>query len=397
MSNHPSYYSSLTTDYPDYIPNTNARQIQLDIHRTFPEEEFYSNEANLLKIERICNAYGKRCYLIGYCQGFNQMVGRILEVVQNEEEAFWLFTQLVEQRLPCGFFCELAEMLTYYKLVTSILQEEFSHVYKHLQSHGIDLYFNNIIYKWLLSLFLQSVHAEVQMIIWDMLLLEGTVVLFKSIIALVSIFEDEIMSVASLEEANTFFGVTIERKLTASEIDTIKNYLIIKLYNFNEEELRVQKNKILPETIEEIKNSGQYLLIKASQQNITCDLDWPLCAYDYKYRENITDFFVYSKLNGIDVKDNYLDDRNDNKHTTKLNKNEDTKKNGVIKEDIFANLLIQRNKHCCNSNVKTISNIVNKINNGENINYDALLQQRKELFDKYNEGIQVKRGNLLNN
>ena len=363
----------------------------MDIHRTFPEEEFYTNEANLLKIERICNAYGKRCYSIGYCQGFNQMIGRILEVVKNEEEAFWVFTQLVEQCLPFGFFYEFAEMLTYYKLVTSVLQESYSHIYKHLQDKGVDLYFNNIIYKWLLSLFIQSVHPDVQMIIWDMLLLEGTVVLFKSIIALVGIFENEIMSITSLEEANVFFGNTIERKLTQNEIDTIKKYLVIKLYNFNEEELRIQKNKILPETIEEIKRSGQYLLVKASsQQKITCDLDWPLCVYDYTYRENITDFCVYSKLNGIEIKDNYLNKRN-NKD------NKDNTKNEVMKEEIFANLLIQRNKHCCNSNVKTISDILNKINNGEDINYNALQQQRKELFDKYNEGTVIKRDDLLNN
>jgi hypothetical protein len=391
MANHPSYYADLTTHYPDYIPNPNARQIQLDIHRTFPEEQFYTNEANLLKIERICNAYGRRCYSIGYCQGFNQMVGRILEVVKNEEEAFWVFTQLVEQCLPFGFFCELAEMLTYYKLVTSILQENYSHIYKHLQDNSVDLYFNNIIYKWLLSLFLQSIHPDVQMIIWDMLLLEGTVVLFKSIIALVGIFENEIMNLTSLEEANVFFGITIERKLTESEIDTIKKYLVIKLYNFNEEELKEQKNIILPETIEEIKSSGKYLPVKAAQQKMTCDLDWPLCVYDYKYRKNITDFCVYSKLNGIDIKDNYLDKFHN------YNENKDNKQNRTTKEEIFSNVLIQRNKHCCNSNVRTISNVVNKMDNGEKITYNILLQTRKEIFDKYNKGNIIKREDLLNN
>ena len=401
MTNNPNYYASLSTNYPDYIPDPNTNQIDLDIHRTFPEEEFYKNEENLAKIKRICNAYGRRCYAVGYCQGFNHMVGRILEVVGNEEEAFWIFTQLVEQCLPCDFFCELAEMLTYFKLVTCVLEDNFSHVFEHLRSIMVDLYFNNTIYKWLLSLFIQCVHPDIQIIIWDMLLLEGTVVLFKSIIALVSIFENEIMNISSLEEANQFFEITITRKPTPTEIETIKKYLIVKLFDFDEEELKIQKNKIFPDTVEEIKANGRYVHTRATIKEINCDLDWPLCAHDVTYRQDISDYFVYSTLNGINIKDNYIDELEQQQESKKKNEKEIKKEikkesnDSLIKERSFINALIQRRKHCCNSEIMTMRYFVDKSNKGEIVNYDEVDNRRKELYENYKEKISFKREDLL--
>ena len=63
--NNPNYYLNLTKNYPDYIPCPYEDQINLDIPRTFP-------------------AYSRRNSSIGYCQGFNYIVGKILKLCQNE-------------------------------------------------------------------------------------------------------------------------------------------------------------------------------------------------------------------------------------------------------------------------------------------------------------------------
>lgn len=58
----------------------------------------------LPKIERICRAYAVRNTQINYCQGFNMIVGRLLQVV-NEEDAFWIFAQIIETRyFPNDYF-----------------------------------------------------------------------------------------------------------------------------------------------------------------------------------------------------------------------------------------------------------------------------------------------------
>ena len=51
-------------------------------------------------IKRICTAYSVRNNVIGYCQGFNFIVGRLLQVM-TEEEAFWTFTRIIELMMRC--------------------------------------------------------------------------------------------------------------------------------------------------------------------------------------------------------------------------------------------------------------------------------------------------------
>jgi len=48
------------------------------------------------------------CYLkwnptIGYCQGFNFIGAQLIKTL-NEEEAFWVLTQILESYLPLDFY-----------------------------------------------------------------------------------------------------------------------------------------------------------------------------------------------------------------------------------------------------------------------------------------------------
>jgi hypothetical protein len=66
------------------IPSPYEIQISLDIRRTFPEDSFFRYEENLEKLKRILLAYSIRNISIGYCQGFNFIVGKLLKVIENE-------------------------------------------------------------------------------------------------------------------------------------------------------------------------------------------------------------------------------------------------------------------------------------------------------------------------
>jgi hypothetical protein len=57
-------------------------------------------------IKRICTAYSVRNNVIGYCQGFNFIVGRLLQVM-TEEEAFWTFTRIIEHMMPLDYFANM--------------------------------------------------------------------------------------------------------------------------------------------------------------------------------------------------------------------------------------------------------------------------------------------------
>lgn len=83
--NNPNYYNNLTVNYPaDKIPSYYERQIGLDLKRTFPEDPYFQDEKVLKKLSNILLAYSRRSTTVGYSQGFNFIVGKILKEVNNE-------------------------------------------------------------------------------------------------------------------------------------------------------------------------------------------------------------------------------------------------------------------------------------------------------------------------
>ena len=88
MKNNPNYYENLSNNFPDFMPNPCENQIELDLKRTFPEDPFFQNEEVNAKLRRILIAYTRRTISIGYCQGFNHIVGKILKIIPNEVYIF---------------------------------------------------------------------------------------------------------------------------------------------------------------------------------------------------------------------------------------------------------------------------------------------------------------------
>ena len=82
--NNYDYYNSLLNQVPEDIPSTYDKIISVDLPRTFPSEVFFKKQANLEKLHRILLAYSRRNSLVGYCQGFNFIAGRILQIMGDE-------------------------------------------------------------------------------------------------------------------------------------------------------------------------------------------------------------------------------------------------------------------------------------------------------------------------
>ena len=78
------YYNDILNEYPDYVPSLFEKTIESDLNRTFPDEEFFKNQENINKIRNILIAFTRRNSSIGYTQGFNFIVGRLLQIVKNE-------------------------------------------------------------------------------------------------------------------------------------------------------------------------------------------------------------------------------------------------------------------------------------------------------------------------
>lgn len=89
MVSNKTYYNNLLANYPDYIPSPYQTQIECDLYRTFPTDPFFKEETNITKLRNVLLAYSHRNISVGYCQGFNFIVGKLLKIFENEVNFFY--------------------------------------------------------------------------------------------------------------------------------------------------------------------------------------------------------------------------------------------------------------------------------------------------------------------
>ena len=67
---------------------------------------------------------------IGYCQGFNYIVGKLLMMLNfNEEDVFWVFTQIAENYLPFDFYIKFAGVRVDMEIVKKIIKSTIKNIY----------------------------------------------------------------------------------------------------------------------------------------------------------------------------------------------------------------------------------------------------------------------------
>lgn len=117
----------------------------------------------------------------GYIQSMNYIVGRLVQVL-TEEEAFWVFTIIMEKYLPVDYMLDgLSGAMTDYKVFEHILIYRQPDVLKKLQEIRLqkdsDLsartVFQSSIISWFQSLFTYNLPEDTSMAILDLLFLRG--------------------------------------------------------------------------------------------------------------------------------------------------------------------------------------------------------------------------------
>ena len=73
------------------------------------------------------------------------------------EETFWVFTEVIERLLPLNYFTELVGMMTDYTLIKNLILRNNEEIIIHLKNLNCELYLNNMIHKWLITLFIEGV------------------------------------------------------------------------------------------------------------------------------------------------------------------------------------------------------------------------------------------------
>ena len=331
MLNNKGYYQKLLEIYPKTIPFPFEKTINYDLKRTFPQKTFFQDENNLQKLKNILMAFAYRNITIGYSQGFNFIAAKILLVIQNEEESFWVFTNILENYLPIDFYLKFTGVKVDMQVVKNLINSTLKYS---KNDETIDIILNNLLTKCFISLFSQSFQDCISNIIWDAFFIYGNIILYKAFIWVVYNLFDQKMKNFTIENIHNELIQKIEN---LDNIYTL-NYFLLLMNRITDENIKHNKNKIYDKTIKE--NSFPSF---ENLKNIQCDKSLPFCIKNrdidniYKYNQ----FIILKTNKPLNIINDYFFIESKN---CQENKENDLNKNNNL---TINDLLIERQKHFC--------------------------------------------------
>lgn len=337
----------------------------------------------------------------------------------REEDVFWIFVQIIENILPCEYYSELVGIMGDCSLCLKILKDTNKKIMKKFE--GFEVILNNLLYRWFISLFIENASKETFINIWDAMIFEGDIVLFRAVSAILEFLENDILHCDGMEQLTNLF----EEKVCKLVLNRDKFLTLLlednKILNINNSRDRYYK-QVVCTIIKSKKNEKQKKNpLDINGTEIECDLDWPFCFKEFEddekkiekiemsdqekeiknfqlksiqlvqtFRTNNPLFFIPSYFNinnEIKDKNNIIDDEEEIIKKSKLeavfgvDPTQRQKKISVSdklkdKVKIYQNLLIQRSEHLCRSKKQTSEEILAQdINEGTEQLSDNITRQ----------------------
>ena len=382
---HPGYYKFICEKYPNNANSIREEvEIEKDIKRSFPEEEFFRNNDNLDKFRRTLNAYFKK-NLSGYTQGCNQIVGRLLETINDEEKTFWVFSEMMENILTVDYFSRLLGLYTDIDIAICLLRDLYlpDVIHKLQKNSGYQILFDTLV-KWFVTLFIEHFPKKFQLLVWDVLFLDKKIVLYKVCIGLWQKYKNQILLLDGIE---SYVNFTKNFSLDFKDETFLKYILFIKNFEFDDDFLNLERKFIIQEKIIWEKNIKK----PKRKENDVCNTNWPSCIYDENTGKEYSDVVVYSQFNQSEIIEDYFKYENRDKYL-KNKKFLDLSNGHLIYDKInYENILIQRRNHVCykfNKNVKydvekdikkkeEIKKVINIENDSQNEDEDFIEKRKK--------------------
>ena len=353
---HPNYYKYILKKYPKSILSYDRigtkEQIEKDLRRTFPGEEYFKNSNNIEKLRNILTCYFNR-NLSGYTQGCNFIVGRLLEFIGDEEKVFWTFSQLMENILTVDYFSQMLGVYVEVDILMCLLRDLYTpELLKRLEKNDKLIYLQNILLQWFITLFIIKFPKNLQLFIWDLFFIEKKIVLYKVSISLMYKYRYEIASSDSLESLNKFLDETFSK---FNDIIFLKYILLIKNFEFDDEFLNLNRRNFIEKKKKmwEKDNKEKIELIKEKleERQDLCNVKWPICIYDASLKYQYNDTVIYRELNDCNIIEDYFEDDKYLRGKKYCNYKEEVDNSELDYESI----LIERKRHYCDEYHKNIS------------------------------------------
>lgn len=366
------------------MPNPNENQINLDIKRTFPQEKLCMEKKFLEKLKNILMCYSIRNTSVGYCQGMNFIVGRLLLIIDNEEQVFWIFIQIIEKILPLFYYSDLAGIIIETTIIDTFISFFLKGFYNFLLDNNFKLSLNNFIHKWMVSLFAQALSPEMVYTFLDFFFLEGEICLFKTALFIMVIMEKIIAEQKTFCEFEYIFNMFNEAPSHIHDPRNLIFFLCEKKFEVNDKDIKVYFEKlklpVLTKLKEEMKFSYKKQCLERQKslkrKNINCNPIWPTCLYD-NYNHIVVEYVVLKESKNPFIINDYYYIKNQG---DKIN-NFDELENNTKKE-----IIIERQKHICDDMklVNTSKNLIENLSK-RNINFEIFFDKKNKENDDTNK------------
>ncbi|XP_077554057.1 growth hormone-regulated TBC protein 1-like isoform X1 [Haemaphysalis longicornis] len=175
-----------------------------DVPRTFPDNVyFHGGGQQQASLFNVLVAYAQFNQGVGYCQGLNFVAGLLLLATEDEEATFWLLRALLERLLPDYYGRHMSGLLTDIEVLAQLIRHRMPLVHTHLAKQ--DVAWAIVTTKWFVCLFAEVLPIETVLRVWDCLFLEGSKVLFRVALTLVSHSQSRILAAQGLGEVMAAF------------------------------------------------------------------------------------------------------------------------------------------------------------------------------------------------
>ena len=295
------------------------------------------------KLKNILMCYSIRNTTVGYCQGMNFIVGRLLLIMDNEEQVFWIFIQIIEKILPLFYYSDLAGIIIETTIIDTFISFYLKKFYDSLLENNFKLSLNNFIHKWMVSLFAQALSPEMVYTFLDFFLLEGETCLYKGALLTEKKFE-------------------ISEKEIKLYTDKLKSPVLNKL----KEEMRASYKKQCIERRKSLK-----------KKNINCNPIWPTCLYD-NYNHIVVEYVILKENKNPFIINDYYYIKNQGGVNTMNNIDE-------LDHNTNKEVIIERHKHICDDMklVNTSKNLIENLSK-RTVNFENFFEKKSKENDDTN-------------
>lgn len=199
---------------------SNAKQIEKDLLRTLPNNIcfWHVNSKGIDALRRVLRSVAYMYPDVGYCQGMGVIVASLL-LFCPEETVFWIMATLIEDVFPANYYSRsLLGLQADERVARQLMGIHLPEVDKLLRENDVEMSLISV--NWLLTAFASVFPMRLLLRTWDFLFINGGVSIFRIMISMLKIREDDLLELSSNENASAdLFNALSQIPSTITDIE----------------------------------------------------------------------------------------------------------------------------------------------------------------------------------